>query len=206
MAQYTRNAPLLESAVARDPLLQLEAWLDDAREVGMIEPVAMTLATVDAAGRPSARVVLFRGLHDGGLTFYTNYRSRKGQDIEARPDVALTFWWDALERQVRIEGRASLLPRSMAEAYFAQRPRESQIGAAVSQQSAVIESREELHARFDHYANSHEGQTITCPPHWGGYCVQPRLIEFWQGALGRYHDRLCYRREGDGWTLQRLQP
>jgi pyridoxamine 5'-phosphate oxidase len=203
--QYEKNPPLLESSVAADPLEQFESWLTDARAEGMIEPTAMTLATVGADGRPSARIVLFKGLHDGGLSFYTNYDSHKGREMAQRAQVALVFWWDRLERQVRIEGVAEKLPRALAESYFRQRPRESQLGALTSHQSQVVATREELDARLAESTARFAGADVPCPPNWGGYLVRPASFEFWQGRRGRLHDRLRYVLEGR-WRIERLEP
>jgi len=206
MNQYTRNPPLLETDVAADPLVQLEAWLDDAKGAGMIEPTAMTLATIEADGRPSARVVLFKGFLDGGLQFYTNYDSAKAQAIARQPAVALTFWWDRLERSVRVEGIAARVDRAQSERYFALRPRASQLGAAVSRQSQVVDSRAELESRLSALEQALGDAPVPCPPNWGGYRVEPHRFEFWQGRGGRLHDRLEYRRDGNAWPIRRLEP
>lgn len=204
--QFTRQPPLEIGDLDPNPLDQLQRWLDDAIEHEMLEPTAMTLATVDERGRPSARVVLFKGFHEQGLTFYTNYDSRKGREIAARPEVALVFWWDKLERSVRIEGRVGKLPRALSDAYFHSRPQASQVGALVSRQSRVAHSREDLDRRFDESFKHYENETVPLPEYWGGYRVEPESIEFWQGRVGRLHDRLRYRRENDGWLLERLEP
>ena len=205
--QFTRQPPLDIGDLDPNPLDQLQRWLDDAVAHQMLEPTAMTLATVDARGRPSARIVLFKGFVDGGLTFYTNYDSRKGQELAERPDAALVFWWDQLERSVRIEGRVHKLPHELSTRYFHRRMRESQVGAWVSRQSRVVASREELDRRFDTAMEKFASEAeIPLPPFWGGYRVEPESIEFWQGRLGRLHDRLRYRRENDGWLLERLEP
>ncbi|MES0873967.1 pyridoxamine 5'-phosphate oxidase [Sinimarinibacterium thermocellulolyticum] len=206
MAQYTKNPPLLEAALAADPLIQLDRWLGDAQAAGMIEPTAMTLATVDAQGRPSARMVLFKGVHNGALTFYTNHESRKGRELAANPRVALVFWWDRLERQVRVEGMAQRLPVEVARRYFYTRPRESQIGALISRQSAIVADRATLDRRYDETVARLAGADVPYPEHWGGYGVTPQCVEFWQGRSGRLHDRLCYQRAGDGWRIDRLEP
>lgn len=206
MSQYTRNVPLGEADLLPEPLVQLELWLRDAREVGLIEPTAFALATADPQGRPSVRIVLFKGFHDGGLTFYTSYDGRKARDLAANPQAAATFWWDRLERQVRLEGRVEKVPRALSEQYFRRRPRESQLGALTSQQSAVVASREELDRRWEENARRYAGQEIPCPENWGGYCLRPERVEFWQGRVGRLHDRLVYLREAGGWRVQRLEP
>ncbi len=204
--QYTRNPPLEVDQLSPDPLLQLEAWIGAARDAGMIEPAAMTLATVDAGGQPSARVVLLKALSADGLTFYTCYESRKGRDLAGNSQVAATFWWDRLERQVRVEGRVEPLPRSHNQSYFASRPRESRLGAITSRQSRVVATRAELDARLQAVTELWQGRAPECPDHWGGYRIRPHCVEFWQGRSGRLHDRLRYRRAGDGWVIERLEP
>jgi pyridoxamine 5'-phosphate oxidase len=206
MPQYTQNPPLFEEELAPDPLIQLDRWLGDAQAAAMVEPTAMTLATVDAQGRPSARVVLFKGVFDGGLTFYTSYEGRKGRELAENPNVALVFWWDKLERQVRVEGRAERLPHDVSRRYFYSRPRESQIGALTSHQSMVVDSRETLDRRYDENVTRYAGQDVPYPGQWGGYRVVPDVVEFWQGRIGRLHDRLRYTRSGSGWHVDRLEP
>jgi pyridoxamine 5'-phosphate oxidase len=206
MPQYERGAPLDESALAADPLTQLARWLKDAQDAGMIEPTAMTLATATKDGQPSARIVLFKGAHDGGLTFYTNYDSRKGGELAANDRAALVFWWDKLERSVRIEGRVSKLPRAMGEAYARSRPRGSQISALTSRQSRVVASRAELERRLKETDAELGGKEVPVPANWGGYLLRPAMFEFWQGRRDRLHDRLVYRAAGAGWRLERLEP
>lgn len=204
--QYTRNSPLSEVDMQPDPLAQLELWLQDAREARMIEPGAMALATATPDGQPSVRVVLYKGLEDGGLSFYTSYEGRKGQELAANPQAAATFWWDRLERQVRVEGRVDRLPREKSRAYFQSRLRESQLAAMTSRQSRVVASREELDRRWEENAQRLAGQDVPYPEFWGGYRLLPERIEFWQGRLGRLHDRLRYSRHPDGWRVERLEP
>lgn len=207
MPQYTSNPPLLEVDVDHDPITQFRNWLDDAIKVGMIEPIAMTLATVDADGRPSARVVLLKGLDAQGFAFYTNYQSRKAQALAAHPYAAATFWWDRLERSVRIEGAVEKLTAAESEAYFRSRPQGSQVGAITSRQSQVIASRAELDARLaDNLARYATEPVPFDPSQWGGYRLRPEVIEFWQGRDNRSHDRLVYRQIDSGWQLQRLEP
>ena len=207
MPEYLRNPPLDEAALNPDPLTQFEQWLESARQAEMIEPNAMTLASCDAQGRPSARIVLFKGLVDGGPTFYTNYDSRKGQDLAANPNVALVFWWDKLERQIRIEGRVSKLDPERSAHYFHRRLRGSQLAAYTSRQSAVAVSREDMDQRLDEVTARFEGQEVPCPPNWGGYRVDVEQFEFWQGRRGRFHDRFVYRRDGASqWKIERLEP
>ena len=207
MAQYNRNPPLDESATPPAPRALLEQWLADAAAAPMLEPTAMTLATVNADGQPSARIVLFKGFQgDDDFSFYTNYDSHKGQDIAANPRVALVFWWDRLERQVRVEGAVHKLSAELSRQYFYRRIRESQLGAITSRQSRIVASRAELDQRFDANAQRHAGAEVPFPSFWGGYAVTPALVEFWQGRHGRLHDRLQYRRDGGRWIIERLEP
>lgn len=198
---------LREEEVAADPITQFARWFDDALAAQVPEPNAMTLATVTPEGRPAARIVLLKDFGIEGFDFYTNTESRKGQELAATPYAALVFWWQVLERQVRIEGTVSRVPEAVADAYFGSRPRESQLGAWASPQSQPLPDRAGLEQRFAAVAARYEGQAVPRPPHWGGYRVQPVRIEFWQGRLGRLHDRLCFQRRNDGsWHLERLAP
>ncbi len=208
MAQYTKNPPLLESAIDRDPFAQFSGWLRQAKDAGMREPTAMTLATVDANGRPSARVVLLKDIAQGGLCFYTNYESRKGAALAANPYAAATFWWDIFERSVRFEGRVQKLPVAMSDEYFHSRPRGSQLGALCSAQSHSIASRAALEASLAASAATVGEGEVPLPAFWGGYLLVPDRIEFWQGRDNRLHDRLLFTRstEAESWTLTRLQP
>jgi pyridoxamine 5'-phosphate oxidase len=204
---YDKHPPLTESALSPDPLAQLARWLTDAEAAGQIEPTAMTLATVGAEGKPSARLVLYKGAHDGALTFYTSYESRKGAELAQQPQAALVFWWDRLERQVRAEGRVLKLPTEMSERYFHSRPRLSQLAAFTSRQSQPVSSRAELDARLAENEKKFAGGEVPRPDCWGGYALVPELFEFWQGRRGRLHDRLVYRRTaGTGWKIERLEP
>jgi pyridoxamine 5'-phosphate oxidase len=203
--QYDRNPPLSESALSPDPLDQLAAWLADATAAGQIEPTAMALASA-RDGAPSVRIVLFKGFHEGGLTFYTSYEGRKGRELAGNPRVAAVFWWDRLERQVRVEGAVTRLPRDVTQAYFESRPRESQLAALTSHQSEVVATREALDERFARNEAALAGQPVPLPDTWGGYRLQPETVEFWQGRIGRLHDRLRYRRDGGCWVIERLEP
>lgn len=210
--QFTRNPPLAIETMSAQPLLQLQRWVDDARAAAMVEPTAMVLATVDADGCPSARVVLMRSV-DTGVCFYTNYSSRKGQALAAHPQAAATFWWDRLERSVRVEGRVEKISRAQSRQYFSRRPRGSQIAAFTSHQSRPMTSRPAFEDALAANAARFESTEVPCPEHWGGYRLVPEVVEFWQGRDNRAHDRIAYRREaggerdgGDTWRLQRLQP
>lgn len=190
-----------------DPIRQFQRWFDEADSAGLPMVEAMTLATATPEGRPSARMVLLKSVDERGFVFYTNYRSRKAQELEANACAALVFHWEPLERQVRIEGVVSRISSAESDQYFQTRPRESQIGAIASPQSEVIESREMLEQRFRELENDYRDKPIERPPHWGGYRLEPDRIEFWKGRPGRLHDRLQYEREPNGtWVRSRLAP
>ncbi|GAA1590421.1 pyridoxamine 5'-phosphate oxidase [Kribbella sancticallisti] len=198
---------LLEDQVDADPIVQFGLWLAQATEAGLTEPNAMVLATADSDGKPSARTVLLKGLDERGFVFYTNQQSRKAEDLAVNPYCALVFPWHTMERQVRVEGTATKLPAAEVDAYFASRPRGSQLGAWASQQSQPVETREELDLQYASYERQWpEGTEISTPYFWGGYRVQPTNVEFWQGRTGRLHDRLNYFRQDGSWKLRRLQP
>ena len=199
---------LSEADVLPDAVLQFRQWLDEAMAAQLEEPTALTLSTVSAAGQPSSRVVLLKGLpDDAGFLFYTNYDSRKGQELAAQPLAALNFFWPGLERQVRVEGRIEKAPESLSTEYFQSRPRSSQLGAWASPQSQVIGSREELEARETQMAVEFGAQDpLPRPENWGGYILRPYRVEFWQGRPSRLHDRIVYEREGTGWKKSRLAP
>jgi pyridoxamine 5'-phosphate oxidase len=203
--EYTREA-LAEADVDADPVVQFGRWFEQAEQAGLLEPTAMTLATATPDGRPSARMVLLRGFDERGFCFYTNYESRKGVELAANPRAALVFWWGELERQVRIEGPVAPTSRAESEAYFHSRPPGSQLSAAASPQSRVIQDRAVLERRVAELAaDSADGQ-VPLPDFWGGYRLTHEVVEFWQGRPNRLHDRLRYRRAGDGWKIERLAP
>jgi pyridoxamine 5'-phosphate oxidase len=202
--EYAREA-LAEADVDADPVVQFGRWFEQATQAGLLEPSAMTLATATPDGRSSARMVLLRGFDERGFCFYTNYESRKAAELAANPRAALVFWWDALERQVRIEGRVEPTSRAESEAYFASRPPGSQLSAAASPQSQVID-RATLERRVAELATSLPDGTVPLPDFWGGYRLAPEVVEFWQGRPNRLHDRLRYRRAGDAWVIERLAP
>jgi len=202
--QYANDA--LELAdLDPDPLVQFQAWLTDAVRAGMREPNAMALATVDPDGTPSVRMVLLKGLEDGRFVFYTNVESRKARALDAEPRCGLTFWWDALERQIRIEGHAHPVDPAAADAYFAARPRGSQLGAWASPQSRPLDGREALE-REREAAAARFPDGVPRPPFWSGYAIAPTAVEFWQGRASRLHDRFRYESSGGGWSRSRLAP
>ena len=198
---------LHESDLAADPFAMFERWFAEASDAGLYEPNAMVVASVSADGAPSSRMVLLKGFDTDGWRFFTNLESRKGAELLGNPACALLFPWHPLERQVRIEGTAAPLPRADVDAYFARRPRGSQVGAWASPQSQPVEGRAELDERYRDATARFEGEEqVPAPPHWGGFLVRPDVVEFWQGRPGRMHDRLVYRRAAGDWTVERLAP
>jgi pyridoxamine 5'-phosphate oxidase len=202
---YDRDS-LDEARAAAEPFAQFRVWFDDALGAGLIEAHAMVLATADERGRPSARAVLLRAWDERGFVFFTNYASRKGREIAADPFAALLFYWDELERQVRVEGPVAPVSAAESDAYFARRPRGHQLSAWASEQSGVVADRAALEAAMRDAERRFAGGEVPRPPHWGGYRVAPERIEFWQGRPNRVHDRLVYERSHGGWTRARLAP
>jgi len=200
-----RLGSLDEGSVPNDPIALLNTWLEDARSAGVLEPTAMCVSTADASGQPSGRFVLLRGADEGGLTFFTNYESRKGRDLAENPKASATFWWALMERQIRIEGVVARTSDAESDAYFDARPAESRIASTASPQSRVVASREELEHLVDALRQSHPAGPHR-PHWWGGYRLIPHRIEFWQGRPARLHDRLLFQREDGSWKIERLAP
>ena len=202
-----RRGQLQREMMAEEPFAQFAVWFAEAAETDLLEPNAMTLATADENGRPSARLVLLKDFDEQGFVFYTNDESRKGGELAVNPWAALTFWWGNLQRQVRIEGRVERVSAEESDVYYNSRPLGSQIGAWASQQSRMIEDRAELEERLAALEARFAVEEIVRPPFWGGYRVVPTAVEFWQGGVNRLHDRFLYSRQADGsWLIERLSP
>lgn len=197
---------LLETDVDPDPVRQFQQWWNEAMMGDIEEPNAMTIATSTKSGKPSARIVLLKGLSNEGFVFFTNYESKKGNELKENPNAALVFFWKELERQVRIEGTVKKISAKQSDEYFVLRPEQSRIGAWSSPQSKVIKNRKVLEKMFLKYTQRFFDGTILRPPHWGGYAVKPTLIEFWQGRPNRLHDRLQYTLKNKKWIIERLAP
>ena len=204
--EYAR-ARLDEAHVNPDPVVEFDRWFTQAREAKVPEPNAMTLATATREGAPSARIVLLKGYDERGFVFFTDYRSRKGTELEQNPQASLVFFWPELERQVRIIGTVERTSAQESEEYFRTRPRGSRLGAWVSHQSRVIPSRAQLESGLRQVKERFPTDDVPLPPHWGGYRLRPQEVEFWQGREDRLHDRIRYlRKKGGGWQLERLSP
>jgi len=203
---YAREA-LDERDVDADPIVQFQHWFHQARNAELLEPNAMALATADTNGVPSVRMVLLKGADADGFVFFTNYESNKGKDLTANPRASLCFWWDALQRQVRVSGSVARVSVAESQEYFQSRPHGSQVGAWASRQSSVLASREQLELEMARLSEQYpEGSVVPLPPTWGGYRLVPDSIEFWQGRQSRLHDRIAYERKNGSWTILRLSP
>lgn len=203
---HQKERVLTESDLNADPIQQLRQWLHSAEEAKLMEPTAMVLATATPEGTPSARVVLLKSVDGEGLVFYTNYESRKGKELRQNPKAALLFYWDVLLRQVRVEGRVSVLSEAESFSYFKTRPLVSRIGAWASRQSEVLPNREQLEEEVRRLEREFEGKEIPLPPHWGGFRLIPSMFEFWQGRESRLHDRIRYSLHKERWNIERLFP
>ncbi len=203
--EYSLNQ-LTEDSVKTNPVKQFEVWFNEAIKSGMKEPNAMILATASAENKPSARVVLLKEYSQKAFTFYTNYGSRKGNNLTQNKNAALLFFWHQLERQIRIEGTCKKISRAESEKYFHSRPRTSQLGALASNQSEELNSREELEKRFAELEKKYKGKEIPLPKNWGGFILSPNYFEFWQGRESRLHDRIAFKKNRNGWKIVRLSP
>lgn len=198
--------PLPEISPDSDPTSLFKQWFDDANKSGILLPEAMSVSSCNSDGQPSSRMVLLKEFDQEGFVFYTNYGSRKCQDLAENNKVALLFHWNVLQRQVRIEGTVEKVSEQQSEAYFHSRDRGSQIGAWASKQSHKLEHDNELKDRFSHYQDKFAGQDVPLPEFWGGWQVKPHYIEFWQGRASRLHDRICFERDNDKWQQFKLHP
>ena len=205
LRQEYMRAGLAEAQADPDPLRQFERWFDDAVRAKLPLPNAMTLATASAGGAPTARIVLLKGIDGGGFVFYTNYRSRKGREMEAKSSACLLFLWSDLERQVRIEGKVEKVSARESDEYFVTRPLGARLSAWASNQSESVVSRKVLETAMEEARRRH-GDKPPRPPHWGGYRLLPQAVEFWQGRADRLHDRLLYARKDGSWSIERLAP
>lgn len=203
---YSRES-LTERDVDRDPIAQFGRWFTQAQNAGLVEPNAMALATAATDGSPSVRMVLLKGADANGFVFFTDYRSRKGSELGGNPRGALCFWWDVLQRQVRVEGTVARVGASESAEYFRTRPRGSRIGAWASTQSSTLSSRAALESEVAKLTAKYpDGSVVPPPPHWGGFRLKPETVEFWQGRESRLHDRIVYTRSGAAWSIGRLSP
>jgi pyridoxamine 5'-phosphate oxidase len=203
--EYKLNK-LSEETVHKNAFIQFEKWFTDVLKVGITEPNAMTLATANEKAKPSARVVLLKGISSKGFIFFTNYHSRKGKNISENSFASLLFFWAELERQVRVEGKIKKLSKTESQKYFDTRPYESRIAAWASDQSKIIHGREYLESRYKKFEKEFFGKKIPLPPNWGGFILVPNYFEFWQGRENRLHDRICYKKFNKKWKIFRLAP
>jgi len=202
-----RRSTLLEAQVSENPFAQFTKWLDEAVKSQIVEPNAMVLSTASPHGAPSSRVVLLKEWTEKGFVFYSNYKSQKAKQLKVNPAASLLFYWPDLERQIRIEGAITKVSRVESEKYFIRRPRNAQLGAYASEQSAVLPERSLLEKQYKEFESRFHGQEVPCPSHWGGYLLIPKLYEFWQGRENRLHDRILYTKESKkNWELSRLSP
>lgn len=206
MRQEYEAGSLDETRMASDPLVVFNEWMEQAIAAGLLEPNAMTVATATADGKPSARVLLLKEVNGEGFVFFTNYQSRKGEELMANPYAALVFDWHTLQRQVRVEGEVEKLSPEASDDYFNSRPEGARVGAWVSPQSKVVQGREELNRLQEEQEKRFREEPVYRPPHWGGFLVRPTAVEFWQGRPSRLHDRVVYHKTEGGWTKQRLAP
>lgn len=206
MRQEYEAGSLDETRMASDPLVVFNEWMEQAIAAGLLEPNAMTVATATADGKPSARVLLLKEVNGEGFVFFTNYQSRKGEELMANPYAALVFDWHTLQRQVRVEGEVEKLSLEASDDYFNSRPEGARVGAWVSPQSKVVQGREELNRLQEEQEKRFREEPVYRPPHWGGFLVRPTAVEFWQGRPSRLHDRVVYHKTEGGWTKQRLAP
>ncbi len=206
LRSFYSSHELRRKGLLPDPLKQFQQWLKEAQAAQVPEPTAMLLATCTLSGLPSTRTVLLKQLDENGFVFFTNYESRKAQEIAENPHVSATFLWKELERQVNIQGTIKKTSREVSERYFAKRPRQSQLGAAASHQGTIIPSRDILEKEYHRLEELYHGQEIPCPAFWGGYIIQPKVYEFWQGRPNRLHDRFSYQWMDEQWVIERLSP
>ncbi len=202
---YEREG-LRKDEMLENPIAQFDAWMQEAIEAQLSQPNACTLATATKDGRPSARIILLKNTSADGFVFYTNYDGRKGKELQENPFAALVFLWPSLSRQVRVNGRVDKVDGATSDAYFKSRPRGSKLGAWASPQSEVVVDRDVLESSLRKYETKFSDQEIPRPPHWGGFCLIPDSVEFWQGRPSRLHDRLQYKRNESVWTIERLAP
>lgn len=201
-----QKSELSAQTINKNPFDQLLIWLNEAIANQLPEPTAMVLSTIDLSGNPESRVVLLKELNTEGLIFFTNYQSKKGQQLSQNPNVSVVFFWSETERQVRIKGYVEKIPEKDSFDYFLSRPRDSQIGAWASPQSQVIQSRENLENSFAQYQTYFQNHQLEKPPHWGGFCIHPEYFEFWQGRSNRLHDRIEFKKQNKNWIIRRLAP